>query len=521
MGRKTSEFKLDLSKQNLMGRAEDPLTELKVIYRLEVGPVTVEPKRLIAPYTVIRQEQEDATELIYSYEEAVFDPASPADHNLAAMMAAQVALNYGLFCESIVFHGIYDETDRRFIREMAENTAREIYVKKFLEPNPFLVGEAVSLPAIKKEHYLQSKLVFPNMPTDETPEQFPAWETFPDRYLILSSGGKDSLLSYGLMRELGKEVHPIFGNESGRHWFTALNAHRYFQENIPHTGRVWMNSDRVFAWMLRHFPFIRQDFANVRSDEYPIRLWTVAVFLFGVLPLLRKRGLGNLIIGDEYDTTDYRDFESIPHYNGLFDQSRYFDDALSDYFRRKGWSVKQFSLLRPLSELLIEKILVERYPELQEQQVSCHATHIDKSRSGGKEGERVHPCGKCEKCRRIVSMLTAIGADPTRCGYSPEQISYGLRELAAKGVHQEQEGSEHLMWMLSQKNLIELPDDVKASLKPHPEVLQLRFHPENSPINTIPEDIRRKIFRIFLEHAGGALKSDGKTWAGFDPLNDT
>lgn len=521
MAKKVSQFELDLSKQNLMGRAEDPLAELKVIYRLEVGPVKVEPKRLVAPYKVIRQEQEDATELIYSYEEAVFDPANPADQNLAAMMAAQVALNYGLFCESIVFHGIYDEADRRFIREMAENTAREIYVKKFLEPNPFLTGEAASLPAVKKEHYLQSKLVFPDMQTEEPPERLPAWETHPDRYLILSSGGKDSLLSYGLIRELGKEAHPVFGNESGRHWFTALNAHRYFKENIPHTARVWMNSDRVFAWMLRHLPFIRQDFASVRSDEYPTRLWTVAVFLFGVLPLLRKRGLGNLIIGDEFDTTDYRTFEGIPHYNGLFDQSRYFDDALGDYFQRKGWGIKQFSLLRPLSELLIEKTLVERYPELQEQQVSCHAAHIQKSRPGGKEGERAHPCGKCEKCRRIVGMLTAIGADPARCGYSPEQISNCLRELAEKGVHQEQEGSEQLMWMLSQKNLIALPENVKASLKPRPEVLQLRFHPENSPLDTIPENIRRGIFHIVLEHAEGALKYNGKSWAGFDPLNDT
>ena len=37
----------------------------------------------------------------------------------------------------------------------------------------------------------------------------------------------------------------------------------------------------------------------------------------------------------------------------------------------------QFSVLRHLSELLIEKILVERYPDLQAMQVSCHAAHKD------------------------------------------------------------------------------------------------------------------------------------------------
>ncbi len=116
----------------------------------------------------------------------------------------------------------------------------------------------------------------------------------------------------------------------------------------------------------RQLPFIRPDFARLRADEYPIRLWTVAVFLFGALPLLRKRGLGRLVIGDEYDTTRKMTHKGIPHFDGLFDQSRYFDIAMTRYFARKGWGVEQFSVLRPLSELFIEKILVERYPGFSE-----------------------------------------------------------------------------------------------------------------------------------------------------------
>ncbi len=78
-----------------------------------------------------------------------------------------------------------------------------------------------------------------------------------------SSGGKDSLLSYGLLRELGVETHPVFVNESGRHWFTALNAYRGMKETVPNTGRVWTDCDRVYNWMLRRLPFVRQDYATV------------------------------------------------------------------------------------------------------------------------------------------------------------------------------------------------------------------------------------------------------------------
>ena len=43
---------------------------------------------------------------------------------------------------------------------MGENTAREIYVKKFLEPNPFLSKHMATLPAVKKKRYLTADLIF-------------------------------------------------------------------------------------------------------------------------------------------------------------------------------------------------------------------------------------------------------------------------------------------------------------------------------------------------------------------------
>jgi creatinine amidohydrolase/Fe(II)-dependent formamide hydrolase-like protein/7-cyano-7-deazaguanine synthase in queuosine biosynthesis len=491
---------------------DDPFSILEVFDRLEIGPLKLERKRLIAPYRLFWNGKEDRTELIYSYEETVFDPAEPESRNLADMIAAQVALNYGLFCGSIVFHGTFDELDRRFIREMAENTAREIYVKKFLEPNPFLIDSYARLPAVKKQKYLRAALKFPEKPALKPKPHWQLWPSKKNRHCVLSSGGKDSLLSFGLINELGREVHPIFVNESGRHWFTALNAYRYFKDHLPHTARVWVNSDRLFSWMLQRMPIIRKDFANIRSDQYPIRLWTVAVFAFGVLPLLRKRGIARLIIGDEFDTTLRRNLHGISHYDGLYDQSIYFDQALSRYFLRKGWSISQFSVLRPLSELLIEKILVERYPDLQQQQTSCHATH--------KQGDRVYPCGDCEKCRRIVAMLKAIGADPVRCGYAPEKILNCLKKIPHKRVSQETAGVRHLFYTLMQKGLIDTQGLPPGAFKEHPEILKLRFDSKSSPINSIPIDLRKGLFQICLKHANGAVKRTGRLWKEVDILTD-
>ncbi|MEN8805848.1 MAG: creatininase family protein, partial [Desulfobacterales bacterium] len=74
----------------------DSLSTLEVFVRLIVGRIKLEPLRLTAAYTVVRNGTENRTDLIYSYEEKVFDPEEPESWNLASLVAAQVALNYGL-----------------------------------------------------------------------------------------------------------------------------------------------------------------------------------------------------------------------------------------------------------------------------------------------------------------------------------------------------------------------------------------------------------------------------------------
>ncbi len=519
----------------------EPLAALRAFDRLEVGPVRLEPRRLSAPYTVVRGRSRETTELLYRYEEDVFEPDARADLNLASLIAAQVALNYGLFADEILLHGPLDGADRSFLAAMAENTAREIYVKKFLEPNPFLAGPAASLPPVRPERYLRARLTFPGGSgtpdreaaspdqEDASPDQEDAspergdWgeaaeeDPGPVPHAVLASGGKDSLLTQGLLEEIGLAPLAAFVNESGRHWYTAMNAHRHLAATRPErTARVWTSSDRVFAWMLGRLPMVRPDFARLRSDEYPIRLWTVAVFLFGVLPVLRRRGVRRVLVGDEYDTSRRLRHRGIPHYDGLYDQSTWFDAALSRFYRRKGWPLRQLSILRPLSELLIQGILAARYPELHACQVSCHAAHI--------EDGRVRPCGRCEKCRRIVGMHLALGADATACGYTEAQIEACLEALASRPVHQEAAGAAHMLWLLQRRGLLPpaggggRPGGAKHEAggagpsAEHPEIVRVRFHPELAPPGALPPDLRGPLLRIWREHAEGILERRGGRW---------
>ena len=228
---------------------------------------------------------------------------------------------------------------------------------------------------------------------------------------------------------------------------------------------------------------------------------------------MRKRCIGRLLIGDEFDTSVRKVHHGIAHYDGLFDQSIYFDHSITNYFMRKSWAISQFSILRPLSELLIEKILALRYPHLQQHQISCHAAHT--------ETDRVYPCGKCEKCRRIVSMLLAFDVDPSRCGYKPSQIKNSLAGFVNKGIAQEPAGFRQLGFMLMQKGLIDVPEVRKKAFGEEPEVLRLRYDPQTSPMNTIPDDLRIGLLKIYMQYAAGARRRSGKKWTSFDPLSDS
>ena len=184
---------------------------------------------------------------------------------------------------------------------------------------------------------------------------------------------------------------------------------------------------------------------------------------------------------------------------------------MTRYYRAKGWQINQFSILRSMSELLIMKMLTQRYPELQQHQVSCHAAH--------EVAGRMHPCGKCEKCRRIIGMVRALDGNPENCGYTKEQIASGLAALERQSVKQIGSDASHLYYLLLSKQLIGRNDHTKRLAKQHAEITKLRFDKERSTLSDIPLYIRKPLFDLLYDYADGAVQRIGHTWSEIE-LNE-
>jgi len=117
-------------------------------------------------------------------------------------------------------------------------------------------------------------------------------------------------------------------------------------------------------------------------------------------------------------------------------------------------------------------------------------------------------------------MLLAVGADPARCGYTGEQVDACLTALTAKGLHQEAAGVQQLHYLLQHKGVLQDAVQLTQPTTQRPEILQLRFDRDRSPIAGIPADLRRGLYQIYLEHANGAVRRAGRAWVPVRPLDD-
>jgi creatinine amidohydrolase/Fe(II)-dependent formamide hydrolase-like protein len=117
-------------------------------------------------------------------------------------------------------------------------------------------------------------------------------------------------------------------------------------------------------------------------------------------------------------------------------------------------------------------------------------------------------------------MLMALDVPPDRCGYKADQIDACLRQFPAKGVSQEENGYRQLGYMLMQKGLINTPKSKPAFFQEQPQILKMRFDATVSPINAMPHNLREPLYKMFLEHATGAVRRIGRSWRDYDPLSE-
>ena len=426
-----------------------------------------------------------------SYEQ----PLGEAHLPLLRIAATMPLMNYGLFADEIVLEYEVTESDLSLMRDLLDVFSRDVFINKLVRRRAdYILHEYLPQDEDITEDNAGARARI--VPASRVADSVLSEGLDPDSCGVLSSGGKESLLTYAVLRELGVKVHPLYVNESGGHWRTALTAYRHHATNEPLTGRVWTNVDRFYVFMLDILRIIRRDHRRVRADTYPIRLCIFPFYVFALLPVFLERRIGNLLIGTEFDDPRLEPVHrGIRHYFGIYDQSQDYDLRMEQWYSKRLPGMRQWSALRPVFGLIVERILNSRYPELAASQRSCHSCHF--------EGDRIVPCGECTKCLGVMLFLRAHKVDPGHLGYRSEDIEAFPARLAKAPLRIDQDEREHAAHLAGLEGM---------NAREHPHVEGIHIHPATGDIALVPERFRDGILRVLEEYTNGYWALQEDTW---------
>lgn len=467
------------------------LDKLKAFEELRVSISSISDNSIRGKIKILREDLEESFNIIFTYSENV-----KVDENIAGLILTMPAINFTYFAKRLVLDFPVSKADVKMVEDFVKINAAEVFINKICRRRyEFFEKEYLPLESDITEENAQgdTKVIAEKVLQDSG-----IYNTDPKNSLILSSGGKESLLTYGLMKEIGSNVFSVFFNESGGHWRTAKTSFDYFSRNFQNVKKVWSNADRFYKFMIRRMNVFDQTEVAKLADTYPVQLFIFPVYVFSLIPIITKYGIGNILMGNEFDDPrDMPEYHGIKHYFGVFDQSSDFGDMVTSYLSEKGIHSRLWSAVYPISGLLVEQILISRYHDLFLQQRSCHSCHFEKG--------NIVPCGKCSKCLGVMSFIVASGGNPLEVGYSEDAVR-NLRENIEK-TRMRLDTDEMNYIKASQSGI---SDDRLNSLEHVKGIHHLEN--EREPLESVPDIFRERILDIFKEYSSGIFGLSGNGW---------
>jgi hypothetical protein len=430
--------------------------------------------------------------LIFTYAEDI-----DVDQNIAGLILTMPAINYTYFSRKLTLNFPVTERDIKLVKDFMTINAHEVFINKIINRRyDYIKQEFIpSENDINRENADGiTELVCPEIVKDGKP-----WDVIREKVAIMSSGGKESLLAFGIFNEINKmeNNYAFYFEESGSHWLTAKTAYDYYSNNFGNVMKVWSNTDRFYHEALKHIKIIKQDMIDIRSDDYPIQVFIFPLYIFLLLPMIRKYKIGNIIMGDEFDDPrGMEDYKGLKYYYGIFDQTYDFNRMLSVYFHDKGINSDVYSIVYPITGYVEEKILMNRYRDLFLQQRSCHSCHE-------KEGI-IYPCGKCSKCLGILLFIESAGGDPGDIMYSDKDIRLLRRRLLKSRLRLDPDERNYAELKLgfSEKRDVEINHVAGMHIMPY----------EKYVLSAVPEDFRPSIKKILSEYTDGIYELKDNIW---------
>ncbi|MEK7165904.1 MAG: hypothetical protein AAB874_03820 [Patescibacteria group bacterium] len=235
--------------------------------------------------------------------------------------------------------------------------------------------------------------VFSNKKTDIPPYNR---TSFSDYVIMPFTFGKDSLLTFALAKDLGLTVFPVYISE----------PHLPYEEATKKLLSVPFKKEFKVK-----IAFLRNSLGLLR-EPYGWFGWEMQLTQYSLmlLPYVYAKRAGYILFSNEQSCNETVIDEDGFRYNPVYEQSHSWllqNSLMTSIIGGNSLSIG--TILEPLHDLAIMKILHQRYPKIAKYQSSCDLEEKPKTDSRW--------CENCSKCARIYIYLLAHGVNPKTVGF--------------------------------------------------------------------------------------------------------
>ncbi|MFH1848896.1 MAG: hypothetical protein ABH879_01790 [archaeon] len=336
---------------------------------------------------------------------------------------------------------------------------------------------------------------------------YPSYENGLDERAVLSiSFGKDSLLTYALAEELNLEPELFMSLDND------LPVENRYKTGIVRRFEA-MTAKKVYTVINNTSVIHRYKYWNSPKTEWGFG-HLITEYCLNALPFMHSLRARYLLIGNEKSCDDsYVNSDGYLSYP-VYDQS---SEWLLELTRMtKAFTNNQaqvMSLIEPLHDLAVMRILHKRYPKIGEHQMSCFPDENE-------YGQENYWCCHCSKCARSYILLLANNIDPKSVGFKTNMLKRSFKNLFSVYSVKADGGSavgydacgcgrdEQLFaFYLACRNGAkgELIDDFRGSLFDEASEREDEFHKKYYGIHdsrTLPRRFLRPLHAIFREELG-------------------
>ena len=324
-----------------------------------------------------------------------------------------------------------------------------------------------------------------------------------DKAIVMLSCGKDSLLSLGVCGEAELEPVPVYVND------TVSPSENRIKLRF---GKMLAEESGLNFFVVRNELERLNDFETWKKGESCVGYTHMLTgFCLIALPFAHRFGAGHVVLGNQQSMN-----ASFVNKDGFLTYPSY--DQTIEWMKRQDRMVKAatcgrtgvMSVIEPLSNIAITRILGKRYPALAKYQVSCDS--LDAS-------DEKRWCHECSKCGRLSLFMAACGLDPRSAGFRGTLMQKRHKELYVlfngRGADcyeksRDARDQQLLAFLLAYRNGIRgyLIDLFRKRFLEEAETredgLRKKFFSLHESA-TMPKHIKKKVFSIYKEELDDVL----------------